>query len=99
MIFADLSLKNRNGSQIWTSLRQGKIIRSHCDEFVLKHYEFLGRFHRLQARSAQPAREHRSAQDGGLRQQGRSQLVHRQEMRLRLQGRAKSKILSELHRY
>merc|ERR1712071_120077 len=44
------------------------------------------RVHRLQARTEEPAREHLSPPDGGLRQQGCCQLLHRQEVRVRVQG-------------
>ena len=46
-----------------------------------------GRVHRLQARTPQPTREHRSPEGRRLRRQRRRQVVHRQEMRIRLQGK------------
>ena len=45
------------------------------------------RFHGLQARFDQPAREHFPLEDGGLHKQGGGSLVRRKEMRLRIQGK------------
>merc|ERR1712130_361507 len=45
-----------------------------------------GCVHRVQARPEEPARAHRSPPGGWMQQEGRGQVVHWQEVRLRLQG-------------
>ena len=55
-----------------------------------------GRVHRLQARTPQPTREHRSPEGRRLRRQRRRQVVHRQEMRIRLQGKQRQPTPTDL---
>ena len=57
-----------------------------------------GRVHWLQARPPQPTREHRSPEGRGYWRKGRRQVVHRQEMRIRLQGKQWPKTCDVLRR-
>ena len=57
-----------------------------------------GRVHWLQARPPQPTREHRSPEGRGMWRKWRRQVVHRQEMRIRLQGKQWPKTCDVLRR-
>merc|ERR1712026_192744 len=60
-----------------------------CENGQVRKALRQGGVHWVQARTQEPARKHRSPQSRGLRRQGRCLLVHRQAMRIRLQGKPK----------